>query len=928
MTDISQPSLFNQSSGSSGSVECLGITFENDEARRAYFLEKLREKLKDPEFRKIEGFPIGEDEDILALSDPPYYTACPNPFMEDFIEHYGKPYDPETDNYQREPFAADVSEGKNDPIYNAHSYHTKVPHKAIMRYILHYTEPGDVVLDGFCGTGMTGVAAQLCGDRATVESLGYKTQKDGVVLGEESLPISRLGERRTVLNDLSPAATSIAYNYNASVDVNTFENLARALLNQFETEYGWMYRTRHRDNDSFGRINYVVWSDVFLCNYCQGEVIFWIDAVEAGLVKEEIYCPHCSALVSKRSLDRAKTTMLDLSSNKALSRAKRVPVLINYSVGNQKFDKKPDNEDLLTLKRIEDEQVPGKYPTVRIDRDIDLWHERDYRSLGIYTIDAFFQKRSLIMISFFRKEIQFIKGRLRSFLWFWFQSVLMGFSLLNRYRVKGYSQVNQILSGTLYIGAVTAEISPWYALEGKVKRFKLFNYARSNTFCLATGSTSRLALTSNSVDYIFTDPPFGSNIIYSDLSILWESWLSLWTNTKQEAVVHRRKKDEAFTLAEYIQLMASCFSEMYRVLKPGRWITIEFSNTQASVWNAIQTALQKAGFVVANVSALDKQQGSFKAVTTTIAVKQDLVISAYKPSNAQEACLAKAPEQGVWEFIQNHLQYLPVTKGKRGDLEFISERDPRILYDRLIAYYVLHGYDVPLSSQDFQTGLIQRFAERDGMIFLPEQVAEYDRKRLSIAQAPQLDLFVFDERTSIDWLLNFLKRRPSTYQEIQPEFMQQLSASWRKYETRPELSELLRANCLCYDGQGDVPSQIHSYLSSNYKDMRNLAKDDPALVAKAKERWYVPDPNKAGDLEKLRERELLRQFETYQQAKQKQLKEFRLEALRTGFKKAWQERNYQSIMDVGRKIPEATLQEDEKLLMYYDQSVTRIGEDD
>jgi len=67
-------------------VEYLGITFENDEARREYFLEKLREKFKDPEFRKIEGFPIGSDEDILALSDPQYYTACPNPFIEEFIK--------------------------------------------------------------------------------------------------------------------------------------------------------------------------------------------------------------------------------------------------------------------------------------------------------------------------------------------------------------------------------------------------------------------------------------------------------------------------------------------------------------------------------------------------------------------------------------------------------------------------------------------------------------------------------------------------------------------------------------------------------------------------------------------------------------------------------------------------------------------------
>src|SRR5256712_1201763 len=188
-----------------GPVECLGRTFENDEVRRTYFLEQLREKLKDSAFRKLEGFPIGSDEDILALQDPPYYTACPNPFMEDFIRYYGKPYDPNV-SYRREPFAADVSEGKNDPIYNAHSYHTKVPHKAIMRYILHYTDPGDVVFDGFCGTGMTGVAAQLCDDRKEVESLGYKVFEDGTILNENAKPFSKLGRRYAILNDISPVA--------------------------------------------------------------------------------------------------------------------------------------------------------------------------------------------------------------------------------------------------------------------------------------------------------------------------------------------------------------------------------------------------------------------------------------------------------------------------------------------------------------------------------------------------------------------------------------------------------------------------------------------------------------------------------------------------------------------------------------------------
>ncbi|WP_289059813.1 DNA methyltransferase, partial [uncultured Mesotoga sp.] len=317
-----------------GPVECLGLTFSNDEDRRKYFRDKLKEKLRDPEFRKIEGFPKGSDEDILNLSDPPYYTACPNPFIDDFIRHYGKPYDPE-EKYSREPFAADVSEGKNDPIYNAHSYHTKVPHKAIMRYILHYTEPGDIVFDGFCGTGMTGVAAQMCGSKEAVESLGYKVERDGTILDESGKPFSKLGARFAVLNDLSPAATFIAYNYNTPVDAKAFEIEAKRILKDVEEECGWMYYTlssekpedierarsllKDRGKDftkellSWGRINYTVWSDVFSCPECGGEIVFWEAAVdkEEGKVRSEFSCPHCGASLTKKRMDRVIETKFD-----------------------------------------------------------------------------------------------------------------------------------------------------------------------------------------------------------------------------------------------------------------------------------------------------------------------------------------------------------------------------------------------------------------------------------------------------------------------------------------------------------------------------------------------------------------------------------------------------------------------------------------
>ena len=109
--------------------------------------------------RNIEGFPIAKDEDIIALSDAPYYTACPNPFINEFIKENGRPYIEESDNYQKDPYTDDVAEDKHDLIYNIHSYHTKVPPKAIMTFLEHYTEPGDLVLDVFCGSGMSGVAA-------------------------------------------------------------------------------------------------------------------------------------------------------------------------------------------------------------------------------------------------------------------------------------------------------------------------------------------------------------------------------------------------------------------------------------------------------------------------------------------------------------------------------------------------------------------------------------------------------------------------------------------------------------------------------------------------------------------------------------------------------------------------------------------------
>ncbi|WP_291995225.1 DNA methyltransferase [Candidatus Accumulibacter sp. ACC003] len=925
-------SLFAEEPKPSGPVECLGQTFPNDEARRGHYLVILREKLKEPAFHEIEGFPIGTDEDILALSDPPYYTACPNPFIEDFIKHYGKPYDPSIP-YNKEPFATDVSEGKNDPIYNAHSYHTKVPHKAIMRYILHYTQPGDVVFDGFCGTGMTGVAAQLCADRSVVQSLGYRVEADGTILASEKengvdiwKPFSKIGARTAILNDLSPAATFIASNYNSPGDVYEFEKDAKSILFQVESEYGWMYETFHSDGTTVGRINYTVWSDVFICPYCAGEVVFWSAAVDkvAGQVRDEFACPHCSSEVTKRNLDRAWVTKFDIEINTTVRQAKQVPVLINYNVGKKRFEKTPDTFDLNVIERIESRKIGLELPT-------DLIPAGDKTGeplrIGLSHVHHLYTRRNLTAFAAMYQKSRLPLTRL---------ALLGGYTvglktarfLPLRWIQKDTGPMKPHTAGTLYLPSVSGEQNWLNILESRLAATKrgIISCGSGCTF-ISTSSATDLYAEGAQVDYIFLDPPFGSNLMYSELNFLWEAWLKVYTNIQHEAIENKTQKKD---IGNYRHLMTRCFQEAFRILKPGRWMTVEFSNTKSTVWNAIQTALQEAGFVVANVSALDKKQGSFNAVTNTTSVKQDLVISAYKPNGGMEERFAKegGSEESAWDFVRTHLKYLPTVKLKNGQIEFVAERDPRIIFDRLVAWFVRHSFPVPLSSQEFQGGLSQRFAERDGMVFLPEQVSEYDKKRMQTTKAPQMEMFIADERSAIDWLSDFLKKKPSTYQEIHPEFIKQLGAGWKKHEAKPELSYLLESNFLCYDPKGkdafEIPSQIHSYLSTNWQEFRNLAKSDPRLKAKATDRWYVPDPSKARDLEMIRDRALLKEFETYRSFTGRRLKTFRLEAMRTGFKHAWGNRDYATIIAVAQKVPEEALQEDEKLLLWYDQALTRM----
>ena len=891
-----------------GPVECLGMTFENEEKRRDYFLEKLRKKLKDPEFRKIEGFPIGADEDILALSDPPYYTACPNPFIAEFIKHYGKSYDPH-DGYDTEPFAADITEGRHTWLYKAHTYHTKVPPKAIQKFVEHYTNPGDIVLDGFAGSGMTAVAALLANPT-----------------------------RSTLTCDLSPAASFIGATYLAEVEPQVFLREANRIADQLDAELGWMYY--HSDGSSSDSIcNYFVWSDVFICNSCGSEIVFWDVAFDKDSRKftRIFQCQACGAENSKGSSERARETLFDQLLNRTWTRYKQVPVLASVSRGGRRAEKRNisdlDLRNLSTVRRTRLPLAAGRFAVQMLFRD-GQWGDQWKNCLHLRSVThahQLFTERQLHYAARFY-ELLDLSYPLHLALLFTGTSILQKTSRLMVYNADGIGRVQK---GTLYISSVFQEMRFSHMLriaakdmlraanEGMWTTLPMKSRRDKTRHLVWAGSSTELGIPENSVDYVFVDPPFGANIPYSEVNFLWEALLGVFTNMTQDAI---QSSIQDKTIADYQRLMERCLTEFRRVLKPGRWITIEFHNSKNRVWTAIQEALSRAGLVVADVRILDKKQKSFKQATTAGAVRQDLIITAYKPNGGLEDRfkLAAGTDSGLWDFVRTHLKKLPVFAASNGQAEVIAERQKYLLFDRMLAFHVQRGVTVPSSASEFYAGLEQRFPFRDGMYFLPNQVAEYDRKRMTVKGILQLQFFVFDEASAILWLNEQITRKPQTFQEIHPQFLK-VMRGWQKHEKALELSELLEQNFLCYDGNDTVPSQIHSYLSSNYKEFRNLKKEDPALRAKGRDRWYMPNPNKAGDLEKLRERALLHEFQEYRETKQRRLKVFRLEAVRAGFKKAWQERDYATIIVVARKIPDAILYEDFNLLMWYDQALTRSG---
>lgn len=880
LESMEAPHLFNQKH--EGPVTVFGHTFENDDERREFFREELRKKL--PELKKIEGYPIGEDDDIIALSDPPYYTACPNPWLNDFVAEWeeekkqlvaeGKRVE---EKVVTEPYAYGITQGKNSAIYNAHTYHTKVPHQVIMRYILHYTQPGDIVLDGFAGTGMAGVAASACGnpDAESRNEIEQDFKENGF-----KKPV--WGKRNGVCGDLSPLCFHISSNYNSCLDTKKFSKVVDEVTKTLVDRFGKFYQI----NSKWGpaHVNYFVWSEIVSCKNCGAELNVHdlsFDYAKRQL-RELLVCPECGTAQKRTEANSIHSTQYDAETNTATNELLYKCCLMNLSTlrnGRQFSNDIPQPEFPRYI---------GYVPTYAFGEGDKFG---DPKRVGVTRVNQVYFKRTQYVLAFLYDLIhkpeyaEYVKP-----LMFIFTSMLPKLTRMNRYMPQhGSRALVGPMANTLYIPPQCVENNPidqFTYQAGKV--------IRALSMCekgsvVQTVSATKSMLPNDSVDYIFTDPPFGSNIMYSELNTISESWLRVMTNNEEEAISNNTQHKG---LSEYQDIMTRCFKEYNRVLKPGHWMTVEFSNTSASFWNSLQHSIKSAGFIIAAITDLNKERGGLHAMLGPTAVKQDLAISCYKPSDILKEKVIEEPSHSLWDMVEDHLSRVAKFIKNEQGLVYITERDPRIIYDRVISYYVQMGLDIPLDSISFQSGLRERFIERDGMFFSAADANIYDESKKYAPEMVPMGLIVNNEIEGIEWLRNRLRDKPQTYQDIQPDWMQAIT-SIRKGDIVPELRELLDEN----------------------------------FIQESDGTWRLPNIQDDIDKDKLREKALLKEFRTYVEFASKpraKLKEVRVEAVRAGFKQCYMEKDFATIVMLAERIPQSLLEVDDILLQFYDIARTRV----
>jgi DNA modification methylase len=541
-----------------------------------------------------------------------------------------------------------ISAGKNTYTYDAHTYHTKVPPQGIAELLRYYLPEGGLVADPFGGSGMTSVAASAVG----IDS---------------------------VLNELSPAAAFIASRFTSSMDPGHFASAVSELVEGLSDLRRTLYTTECRECQQLTEILYTVWSYRVICPHCANDFQLWDvarsygDTVRDHKILRTFPCPACNEEVQKSRLTRTYAEPVQLG-YKCCTKGRLDTTVPLTKADHDKI------RDISDLRYAATDVIPqDKFPA-----GVNL---RQPIRHGIDSLPAIYTTRNLTALSrIWERTLLIADDQLAAQVAFVFTSLYRRVSKFSEFRFWGGSGNAARLNVPFIYDEANVFLSYLRKAQTILDHMQTTGQNLTGQRAVTIGSATDLRLIpDSSVDLIFTDPPFGANINYSDMNFIWESWLGRFTDTTDEAIVNKVQEK---SLDDYETLMRASFSEAFRVLRDKHWMLVVFMNSSAEVWDAINRAIRAAGFKLVKADIFDKQHGTVKEFESANTAGADLVIHCVKDTTANAASgdyLPHSPEEFARSVVLAEYQqrYIHVNR--------VDEFNYRRLYSEWLGQCVVRG---------------------------------------------------------------------------------------------------------------------------------------------------------------------------------------------------------------------------------------------
>jgi adenine-specific DNA methylase len=509
------------------------------------------------------------------------------------------------------------------------------------------------------------------------------------------------GARRAVLYEVGVLGSTVGKTLCNPPDCDEFRREGERILRECERDLGWMYEAKDPDGNT-GAIRYLIWSELVECPKCGKSATLWEGCVrrQPARINSNFRCPHCVRTTSTDKAERVLKTAFDSVLKERVTGRARQPVWLYGATGKRDWSRPVDTSDLLLLKRIAETTTPAFVPCVKIPWG-DLYRSGYHQ--GITHLHHLYTRRNLVVFATMWERAE--TSPLRDALRFWLLSYNASHATIMTRVVAKQKQRDLVVTscqpGVLYVSGLPVEKNLFAGLRRKLRTigaaFAITSRGESQVE-VHRGSCVKTGLPANSIDYVFTDPPFGGNIPYGEVNFVNEAWLGECTDISREITISRAQGKKS---SDYEASMGQAFKELHRILRNDAKATVVFHSSSAGVWNALHRAYKNAGLHVAAASVLDKTQASFKQVTTAGAVKGDPVLLLTKGSLKGE--FSANPIEPVLDEL--------LRRARASDDR--AERSAHRLYSRFVTHYLSQAQNVPLDARQFYKLIVARLQRHD-----------------------------------------------------------------------------------------------------------------------------------------------------------------------------------------------------------------------